>query len=130
MSVGVLLVTHAGSGEAVAETARAMFGKDLPLRTKTFSVELDCEPGSATQEIRRLCRELDDGDGVLILTDLYGSTPCNVSTNCRRDGAVHVVSGVNLAMLIKIMNYHSLGLSALTEKALEGGRGGVMESHK
>lgn len=130
MSVGVLLVTHAGAGEAVAEAARATLGKDLPLRTMTFSVGLDCEPNAATRELLRLCRELDDGDGVLILTDLYGSTPCNVSTNCRRNGAVRVVSGVNLAMLIKVMNYHSLDLSALTEKALEGGRGGVMESCK
>ena len=128
--VGVLLVTHAGTGKAIIDAARATLGKEPPLKTRTFSVALDCEPDSATREIRRLCHELDDGDGVLILTDLYGSTPCNVSTNCRRDGAVHVVTGVNLAMLLKIMNYHSLDLPALTEKALEGGRGGVMESCK
>ncbi len=129
MAVGILLVTHGDAGETLVETAKQTLGGELLLATKTFSVPLTCDPDAATQDIRHLCRELDSGGGVLILTDLYGSTPCNVSTSCC-DDSVHVVSGVNLAMLIKVMNYHALALPALTEKALAGGRGGVMECHK
>ncbi len=127
MAVGILMVTHAGAGRALLEAARATLGGELPLAADAFSVPLACDPDATARDLRDLCRKLDRGDGVLILTDLYGSTPCNVSTDCRRDGAVHVVSGVNLSMLIKVMNYHSLDLAALTAKALAGGRGGVRE---
>ena len=127
MAVGILAVTHGRIGEALIEATRAALGGKLPLMTQAFPVPLNCDPETAAQDLRRLCQEFDEGDGVLILSDLYGSTPCNVSARCRRKGTVHVISGVNLAMLIKIMNYHVLDLPGLTEKALEGGRGGVME---
>ncbi len=129
MTVGILLVTHGRTGETLVEATRSALG-DLPLRTQTFPVPLACEPDATTRNLRHRCRELDAGDGVLILTDLYGSTPCNLSANCQRDGTVHVVSGINLAMLIKVMNYYNLDLPALTEKALEGGRNGIMECRK
>ena len=130
MPVGILIVTHANAGEALLETARAVLGGKLPVPADTFPVPLVCNPDAVARDLQKLCRKLDRGDGVLILTDLYGSTPCNISTSCRRDGVVSVVSGVNLSMLIKVMNYHPLDLAALTEKALEGGRGGVVECNK
>ena len=127
MAVGILVVTHGRTGETLLETARAVLGGELLLTTRAFVVLLDCDTDAATRELHRHCRELDEGDGVLILSDLYGSTPCNVSAMCCRKGKVHAVSGINLSMLIKIMNYHTLDLPSLTAKALEGGRGGVME---
>ena len=127
MPVSVVIVTHMDTGKALIEAARSVLDGNLPLTATTFSVPLNCDLNAATRDLRRTCDEIDHGDGVLILTDLYGSTPCNLSVGCRRDDAVHVVSGINLPMLIKIMNYPTLDLAALTEKALEGGHNGVVE---
>ena len=130
MSVGILLVTHENSGQILAKTTRTVLGKELPLKTKYLSIPATCNLSLLTEKIKQLCKELDDGDGILILTDLCGATPCNISMNCYQNNSVHVVSGVNLAMLIKIMNYHSLDLPALTKKSLDGGRNGVIECQK
>ena len=129
MAVGILLVTHGHSGEALIAAARSTLGGNLPLETGNLSVEPDCDPDTIAMDVERIYTGLNS-ETILILTDLYGSTPCNVSTAFYQKGLVHVVSGVNLAMLIKIMNYHSLDLSQLTQKALDGGRDGVMECRK
>jgi len=60
-----------------------------------------------------------------VLTDLYGSTPYNIAAVlCQRD-AVCILSGVNLPMLVRVLNYPGLALAELTEKALSGGHDGV-----
>ena len=127
MAVGILLVTHDEAGETLIKTARAVLGGKLPLEVEAAAVPLSRDPDAAAREIRDRCRALDSGDGVLILTDLHGSTPCNISAGCHQAGAVHIVSGVNLPMLMKIINYHALDLVALTGKALAGGRDGIAE---
>jgi PTS system ascorbate-specific IIA component len=70
---------------------------------------------------------LNKGKGVLILTDMFGSTPSNVAKDFCNDKSVNVVSGINLSMLLHIFNYPSLPLKKLTEKAIEGGKDGVMK---
>ncbi|CAK0770012.1 hypothetical protein CCP3SC15_4060003 [Gammaproteobacteria bacterium] len=68
---------------------------------------------------------LDQGDGVLVLTDMYGSTPSNIA--CRLDSEkVRIVAGVNLPMLIRVLNYSYLSLEDLTNKAISGGRDGII----
>ena len=80
MAVGILAVTHESTAETLLATARTVLGDTLPLATQAFAVPLNCDPDAVAETLRRHCQELDSGDGVLILTDLYGSTPCNVST--------------------------------------------------
>ena len=70
---------------------------------------------------------LDSGDGVLILTDMFGSTPSNIAKEFSQKKNVNVISGVNLSMLLNIFNYPSLNLREITKKALEGGKDGVMQ---
>jgi PTS system ascorbate-specific IIA component len=72
-----------------------------------------------------MCERLDDGDGVLVLTDLFGSTPSNISVRLLSRGNIEVVSGVNLSMLIRVMNYPELSLPILVTKALTGGHDGI-----
>ncbi len=79
---------------------------------------------------RRCCRsrlaELDEGDGILVLTDMYGATPSN--TLCRLLEPAHIegVSGVNLPMLLKALNYReTLTLPQLVERIVEGGRNSI-----
>ena len=127
MSVGLLIVSHGRTGEALIEAAHAILGGAPHMTIRSFPVTPACDTHTTTQAIRKLCEELNSGAGVLILSDLYGSTPCNISTGCYQPGVVHTVSGISLAMLIKVMNYHDLELAALTQKAVEGGRNSVME---
>lgn len=68
---------------------------------------------------------LQSGDGVLILTDMYGSTPSNVANRLMAKDGIQIVSGINLPMLLRVLNYPELGLEELVQKAVSGGRDGV-----
>ena len=63
---------------------------------------------------------------MLVLTDMYGSTPSNIAVGLQREGRVDVVAGVNLPMLVRVLNYPFLDLATLAAKALSGGRDGIM----
>ncbi len=125
MSVGVLLVTHGHVGEALLESAIEILGC-CPLQTRTLQAPNDCNPDQILDRSLALAKELDQGEGLLVLTDLYGSTPSNIA--CRLQGfhEARVIAGVNLPMLVRILNYPSLHLEELTHKAISGGRDGVL----
>ena len=77
--------------------------------------------------MKLLVEELDQGGGVLVLTDLLGSTPTNIAQRLLPESGIRIVAGVNLGMLLNVLNYPSLALADLVEKAVQGGRGGVLE---
>jgi len=122
--VGLLIVTHDQIGTALLETASHMLGM-CPLMVEVLSVPADCDPDAMVRRGRELVRELNSGEGVLILTDMYGSTPSNISARLADDQQVLVVSGVNLPMLVRIMNYPRLAVAELAIKAESGGRDGI-----
>ncbi len=124
MSVGLLIVTHDQIGEALLRTATRMLNQ-LPLTARVLAVPIDANPERLLDEGRRLVERLDSGDGVLVLTDMYGSTPSNIAFGLLQPGLVHVISGINLPMLIRTLNYATLDLSRLTEKAISGGKEGI-----
>jgi PTS system ascorbate-specific IIA component len=75
-------------------------------------------------------RDLDHGDGVLVLADLYGATPCNIGLSLSELGVrLRCVSGLNLPMLLRVLNYSDKSLPELTEIAASGGRGGIFIDH-
>jgi PTS system ascorbate-specific IIA component len=126
MSVGLLILSHNGIGSSLLGTAMHMIA-DSPMTTKLMSVERDCDPDELIEHAKLLLAELDAGDGVLILTDLYGSTPCNIAMACASAENICAVAGLNLSMLIKIMNYPDLKLAELVDKAITGGQEGVIQ---
>ena len=125
MTVGILLITHNNVGAVLLQTAISVLGV-CPLSTSTIDAPPDCEPDEIYSDARRAADRLDQGDGVLVLTDLYGATPCNIACRLRNEYRVKVVTGVNLPMLIRILNYPGLNLIELTDKALSGGRDGIL----
>jgi PTS system mannose-specific IIA component len=125
MTIGLLLVTHNRVGQTLLETATHMFGS-CPLKTEVLPVMPDSDPDVLAAEARALCETLDQGQGVLVLTDIYGSTPSNIATRLIDSARVEVVSGINLPMLVRVLNYHRLSLSELAYKAISGGRDGVL----
>ena len=122
--VGLLIITHDHVGTALFETAAQMLGM-CPLMAEVLPVRADCDPDAMVRRGRQLVDRLNQGDGVLILTDMYGSTPSNIAARLAVDHQVLVVSGINLPMLVRIMNYPTLGVMELALKAESGGRDGI-----
>jgi mannose PTS system EIIA component len=125
MNVGILLVTHGDVGNILLHTAVEVLGV-CPLSTCVLSAPPGCDPEKIHSEASAALNDLNSGDGVLVLTDLYGSTPSNIACKLQARSQVRVVSGLNLPMLIRVLNYPDLDLDALADKAVSGGRDGVV----
>lgn len=128
MSVGVMLVTHIGVAGPLLDAAQRVL-KVLALKVGTLEVPWDAEPHQLAHRANQLLRDLDNGQGVLILTDLYGATPANVSEKLEPCRQLRRVSGLNLPMLLRVLTYSDLKLDALADIALEGGRAGIISDH-
>ncbi|WP_017462152.1 PTS sugar transporter subunit IIA [Dyella ginsengisoli] len=129
MSVGILLMTHEAVGHALISAARHVMPK-LPLRVDAVEIPADADTDVMRSLTARHARALDQGDGVLVLADLYGATPCNIGLSLASLG-VHLrcVSGLNLPMLLRVLNYADRPLDELVEIAASGGRGGIFIDH-
>jgi PTS system ascorbate-specific IIA component len=126
MAVGVLLITHPGIGTALLGVAGALLRR-LPLRAEAFEVPYDGDPDALLPAASAALRRVDDGDGVLVLTDVYGASPANLAARVGRLGTpVRRVSGASLPMLLRVMNYAELGLEELPAVAAAGARNGVL----
>lgn len=124
MSVRVLLITHEDIGAALLKATKKTFGK-LPIPAQVVAIKYNADPDNVSARLKKLAEKSDENDGFLILTDMYGSTPCNIAL-ALKDYDVQVISGLNLPMLIRVMNYPGLNLTELAEKALSGGKDGVV----
>jgi len=124
MSVGILIISHDGIGKALLDTANSMI-ENTPLNIKHLSASRECDPDKVLDTARSMLKELDTGDGTLVLTDLLGSTPSNIAHRLNENENVNIVTGLNLSMLIRVFNYPNLNLADITEKAYSGGVDGV-----
>ncbi|RMH94123.1 PTS fructose IIA subunit family protein [Lysobacter pythonis] len=126
MSVGILLVTHTGIGPAVHASASRVLGQ-LPLATGTFEVPFDANLAELLPAASAALRRVDGGQGVLVLTDLFGASPSNLAAQLARLGTpVRRVAGLNLPMLLRVMNYPEQSLDELQSTASVGGRNAVL----
>ena len=126
MAVGVLLITHEGIGPALLAAATRLL-RQLPLKAEAFEVSWDGDADALLPAASAALRRVDDGDGALVLTDLYGATPSNLAAKLARLGTpVRRVSALNLPMLLRVMNYADLDLDALPAVAAAGARNGVI----
>lgn len=126
MSVGILLITHEGIGNALLQVAQRLLCR-LPLACEAFEVPFDGTPDGLLPMASAAMRRVDSGHGVLILTDLYGATPSNLATRLARLGTpVRRVSALSLPMLLRVMNYPELDLDDLPAVAAAGSRNGAI----
>jgi PTS system ascorbate-specific IIA component len=125
MSVGLLLITHDKLGRSLLNTAAMILG-DIPVDVGTIEVPGDSNPDSVYADASAACTALDKGDGVLVLTDLYGSTPSNIATRLLEEHNVLVLSGLNVPMLVRVLNYASCPLEELCSKAESGAQDGII----
>jgi PTS system ascorbate-specific IIA component len=124
MSVGILLVTHGRLGQLLLNTVSETMGQ-LSLPTSVLEIRRVQSPDVLMRQGARLIEKLNTGQGVLILTDAFGSTPSNIATQLGTRPQTQVIAGINLPMLLRIYNYPNLDLPAMTQNALEGGQRGV-----
>ena len=122
----ILLITHNHVGSALLATAKRTIG-DFNCQIKAISISQDSNIDIIATQIQNTLSSLTSDSGVLIMTDMYGSTPSNLANHLlkQKDIKVKVISGLNLPMLIRAINYSNLTLADLAEKAFLGGRDGV-----
>ncbi|HFQ14691.1 MAG TPA: PTS fructose transporter subunit IIA, partial [Gammaproteobacteria bacterium] len=106
MSVGLLILTHNSIGQTLYDTAIAVIGS-ASLPTRILVASMDCDTDEILEQVRVALQKLNTGDGVLILTDMYGATPSNIASELLNPERV-LVSGINLPMLVRVMNYPDL----------------------
>jgi len=126
MAVGILLITHEGIGSNLLAVATRLL-RSLPLRAEALEVPFDGDPDALLPQASAALRRVDGGQGVLVLTDLYGATPSNLAAKVARLGTpVRRVSALSLPMLLRVMNYSELELDELPAVAAAGARNGVI----
>ena len=119
--VGILLITHNGLGESLIDCVRHVMGS-APAHVKALSVLAQDDPALKEEEARALIAELDDGQGVLLLSDVYGATPCNIARRLCQPGRIEGVAGVNLPMLLRVACNCNKSLGEQVQRALDGGK--------
>ena len=125
MKTGLLLITHGNIGRDMLDTVTEILGS-CPLHAKALSIPADSDPDKLFETASRLCTELDQGGGVLVLTDLYGSTPSNIATRLTKRHKSSVISGLSIPMLIRMHNYPDMDMEALCDKAINGAHDGII----
>ncbi|WP_425520370.1 PTS sugar transporter subunit IIA [Xanthomonas arboricola] len=101
--------------------------RQLPLKTEAFDVPLDADLDALLPQASSAMRRVDSGDGVLVMTDLYGASPSNLASRLAKLGTpVRRVSALSLPMLLRVMNYPEQGLQELPATAAAGTRNGAI----
>jgi mannose PTS system EIIA component len=123
--IGLLIVTHGEIGSSLLDSAAQILGS-RPLQVSTLSVWRQDDPDDLVLRAREMMEQIDAGDGVLILTDLFGATPGNVVSKLLEDGRVEGVSGVSLPMLLRVLTSRNGSIAAAVQRALSGGTEGLV----
>jgi PTS system mannose-specific IIA component len=123
--IGVFIVTHGEIGKAMLESAAQILG-GAPKQVATLSAWRHDDPDDLVVRARELLAAINAGDGVLVLTDIFGATPGNVVSRLLEDGKVEGVSGLSLPMLLRVLTSRNGSLKGAVERALSGGAEGVV----
>jgi len=123
--IGILIVAHGALGESLIQCATHVMGS-RPVLLEQFGIDMHDDPATLLPVMQKVVRDLDEGDGVLILSDIYGATPCNIVSKLVKQNSVEGIAGVNLPMLVRALTYRNGDLTKLAEKALSGGQEGVI----
>lgn len=123
--VGILLLMHEPLAEAFMVTAMHLFDGEQE-RIEAINVKADQDLHDVHKMAVDAIGRLDNGSGVLVLTDVLGGTPSNCCCQLRTEHKVQVIAGVSLPMLLRAITYRTSGLEIMIEKALTGGKNGAV----
>lgn len=123
--IGLLLITHNTLGESLLQCACHVLNK-RPLQIQQLGVTAQDDPLGILPLAHELLSLVDTGEGVLILTDLFGATPSNIALKLLQPGRVEGLAGVNLPMLMRALSYRDKDMATLILRATAGARDGVL----
>ncbi|MDH3286972.1 MAG: PTS fructose transporter subunit IIA [Betaproteobacteria bacterium] len=123
--IGILIISHGTLGESLIHCASHVLNKRPP-QVKQLGITAQDDPFRLLPQAQALVEDLDDGDGVLILSDIFGGSPANIAAKLLIPGRVEGVAGVNLPMLIRVLTYRDKPLQTAVVKAVSGGCDGVV----
>jgi len=127
--IGILLITHGTFGESLIQNICHVLNK-RPLLIGQLGVAAQDDPLDILPMAKLLLKEVDEGDGVLILTDILGATPANLALKLLDPGRIECVAGVSLPMLLRALTYRKSGMETLLKKAISGGHDGIINMHR
>ncbi|MBU0567555.1 PTS sugar transporter subunit IIA [bacterium] len=123
--IGIVIATHGDLGSGVLKTAEAACGPQPDIEVVRFSASKS--PDDLEKELREVIKRKNEGDGVLILTDTFGSSCSNIAKSCLKDNQIEIVTGVNLPMLFDCIMYRPmLSLKEAAKKAKQGGHKAII----
>jgi len=108
--VGVIIVAHMQLAEELLKVAQIITSSTLDNFT-AVSINLDDNPDQAREKLLKAVKAVDNGDGVIILVDMFGGTPSNISLSFLEENTVEVLTGMNLPMLTRLITLREKGLS-------------------
>jgi PTS system ascorbate-specific IIA component len=123
--VGILLLTHAPLGQAFIAAVSHVFRGPVD-HIEAIDVVADQDTGEVNALACAAIKRLDDGDGVLVVTDIKGGTPCNCTNALADPGHVEVIAGISLPMLLRAITYRRDTLDVVAEMALAGAQNGAV----
>ena len=123
--IGILIVAHERLGESLVAAVTHVLG-GRPPQFDVFPVHPNDDPLALLPKARDAVAALDTGDGVAIMSDIYGATPCNLAAKLASAGHVEVIAGVSLPMLVRAFTYRTKGMETFIKKAVSGGCEGVL----
>lgn len=123
--IGLFLITHGSLGESLVQCTCHVLNK-RPQQIVQLGVSGQDDPLDALPLARDMMKLVDTGEGVLLLTDIFGATPSNIALKLLQPGRVEGVAGVSLPMLLRALTYREKDMETLVSKAVAGGRDGVM----
>lgn len=123
--VGILLLTHAPLGQAFKTVMTHIF-LGQPLQFEVIDVEMDDNTDVVLAKARKIIKRLDKGQGVLVMTDVTGSTPANCAEALKDMGHVAVVAGVSVPMLLRAITYRDQLLEVVSDAAIMGAKDGAV----
>jgi PTS system mannose-specific IIA component len=126
--IGLFLITHGTYGESLIQCACHVLNTRPP-QIAQIGIAAQDDPLDVLPLARRMLQLVDGGEGVLVMTDVFGATPANIAIKLLKPGSVEGIAGVNLPMLLRALTYRDKGMETLITKAVAGGRDGVLQMH-
>jgi mannose PTS system EIIA component len=123
--IGILIIAHKKLGESLIECAVHMLG-EKPAQLEAIGVTSKDDPDQLLLNAKEMIKDLDTGDGVLVLSDIYGGTPCNIASKLVGISNAEGLSGLNLPMLIVALTNRELPIAYCLEKTINNGRESIV----
>ena len=127
MSVALFFISHEGIASNLIHIGEAILQKKNN-NLACCEVPMDADITTMLDDIEIQLAQLDTAQGLLVITDIYGGTPSNIAQKIADKHQADLISGINLPMVIRLLNYRDEAITTLLQKALDGAKKGIQHS--